>query len=194
MSHLQQLDVDMKQTNKRNSKSAPAEPDSTQAETSTAQQQPLDTVRDILFGEQSRAHQQKHTELEKLIHDSLAEMRSETDKMFADVGKQLDSINKALTTEVQQREAANDMLSQTISHLDSTLQQLDASTKTADGDLHDQLLNNVERIEQTIQNLHEEMTNTLNKEVEKLDKNKADRSNLATLLSGIASQLTEAES
>lgn len=184
----------MKQTNKRNSKSAPAEPDSTQAETSTAQQQPLDTVRDILFGEQSRAHQQKHTELEKLIHDSLAEMRSETDKMFADVGKQLDSINKALTTEVQQREAANDMLSQTISHLDSTLQQLDASTKTADGDLHDQLLNNVERIEQTIQNLHEEMTNTLNKEVEKLDKNKADRSNLATLLSGIASQLTEAES
>lgn len=154
---------------------------------------PLETVRDILFGEQVRQQQQKHTELEQFIVDRVESLRTDTEKMFSELSQQLAQLSSALSQETQARESADEVLNQYMRQMDSNIEKLDAETKTSLGDLQDQLLNYADLMQEKMQGLQQDMTTTFNQEVDKLSRNKADKSSLASLLSGIASQLTDSE-
>lgn len=159
----------------------------------------LSTIREILFGQQHRQHNQRQTDLEDLIKEKVTELKLETKQQFKELNKKVDDINaslskrldKEMAAEVKARDKAVDRINTHISEVEDSIASLDASTAAADNDLQDQLLNHADATHKQMDELYKEVTTALKEEVERLSHDKADRTSLATLLNGIASQLSE---
>jgi vacuolar-type H+-ATPase subunit I/STV1 len=153
----------------------------------------LETVRDILFGQQVRQHQQKHAELETLVNSSVQQLRDEMNSMSLEINARIDQVCESLAAEEQQRVTEIQGVNENLQAIESSIAQLEAACQTTDNDLQDQLLNHADQVKQQQQQLHDELTEALRQAVEKLSRDKADRTSLASLLSGIANQLSETE-
>lgn len=153
----------------------------------------LDTVREILFGAQVKQHHEKQSELEQLIKDSIAQLSAESDKRFKQIEAKIDDLNESLQAEAKLRDQSDDNLHQDLQSLLATVEKLDTTTTDASADLQDQLVNQAEQIYKQLDKVHTEMSEALQREFSKLNRDKADRSSLAVLLNGIASQLSDSE-
>lgn len=153
----------------------------------------LDTVRHILFGAQVKQHNERQSELERLIKDSIAQLSAESDKRFKQIEAKIDGLNKSLQDEAKLRDQSDDQLQQDLQSLSATVEQLDTTTTNANADLQDQLFNQADKIYKQLDKVHAEMSDALQREISKLNKDKADRSSLAVLLNGIATQLSDSE-
>ncbi|MGH1371253.1 MAG: hypothetical protein ACRBBW_04400 [Cellvibrionaceae bacterium] len=159
----------------------------------------LSTIREILFGQQHRQHNQAQTDLEALIKTTVSDLKQDTKQQFKELNKKVDDLNNSLSkrldkeiaTEVKARDKAVDGINAHLAQVEDSIAKLDASTTTADNDLQDQLLNQADAVQKQMDELYNEVTTALKQEVERLSHDKADRTSLATLLNGIASQLSE---
>ncbi len=173
------------------------------ADVDTEQESPthddLSTIREILFGQQHRQHNQRQTDLEALIKTMVSELKLENQQQFKELNKKVDDLNSSLSkrldkemmAEGKARDKAVAGLSDHLVQVEDSIAKLDASTTAADNDLQDQLLNQAEAVQKQMDELYNEVTTALKQEVERLSHDKADRTSLATLLNGIASQLSE---
>lgn len=158
--------------------------------------QDLNTVRDILFGEQQRAFEdknhafeQKHKEIEALIDSSVKTLRDEIKQTKTQLSQDIADVKAALAQEEKDRLADNTLRATEIVNLDQSLGDLEKATSAGSDDLQDQLVALSNDIRKQLDELHDELTNSIQSETAKLNDNKADRSSLASLLNGIASQL-----
>lgn len=190
----------MKNSDNKSGKDANKKASNTPVDQSTPSQEPsqqdLDTVRDILFGAQKRAFEEKnhayeakHQEIEALIQSSVQTLRDELKQATKELSKEISDVKQALASEEKSRLADNTLRATEIANLDQTLGDLEKNTSAGADDLQDQLMALSENIRKQLDELHDELTLSIQSETAKLNDNKADRSSLASLLSGIANQL-----
>jgi len=153
----------------------------------------LDLVRNILFGEQVQKAESRRMELEKLLDTSMASLREETDKKFADVAEELSALINLLTDETKARQVENSHAQNKFSHLSHQISQLDVKTQKAQSQLHERVINESSKNNQTIRRINEEISLKLEQAIEQLQYDKADRKALAGLLSGVAKQLLDSD-
>ena len=166
---------------------------------SVPSQDDLSTIREILFGQQHRQHHQRQTDLETLIKDSISELKADTKQQFKELNKKVDDLNSSLSkrldkeiaSEVKARDKVVASINQHIEQVEDVIESHDKSTSAADSDLQDQLLNQAEAVQKQMDELYNEVSSALKEEVNRLSHDKADRTSLASLLNGIASQLSE---
>lgn len=153
----------------------------------------LDLVRNILFGEQVQKAEKRRMELERLLDTSISAIREDMDKKFASVSEELSALINLLTDETKARQAENNHAQTKFSHLSHQISQLDVKTQKAQSQLHERLINESSKNNQAIRRVNDEISLKLEQAIEQLQYDKADRKALAGLLSGVAKQLLDSD-
>jgi len=139
----------------------------------------LDQIRDMLFGEHVATLQNKYQTLDKNLDKNISVLRKELTTSITvlkqQVDKKFDQLQNSLQTEQTNREAQNEELSSSLSRANSDiLTKIDLETK---------------RIDQALNDQHQESTRQLNKMVDSLQDAKVDRTSLAALFNKFAKEL-----
>ncbi|HEX6106777.1 MAG TPA: hypothetical protein VFZ26_14410 [Gemmatimonadales bacterium] len=161
------------------------------------QPESLDKVRDILFGSQMRAVETRLQGLEERI-------RQEHEVMRADFGKQTESLDAFIRSEVQllterlaaERAKRTEELKSLAAEIKEALRalekrhvKLEEATSMADAALRDQLLMQSTSAAAELAKLGERLSADLSRSHQELSTAKTDRAALATLLNEMAARL-----
>lgn len=153
----------------------------------------LDLVRNILFGEQVKKAEERRMQLEKMLDLSISSLREETDKKFDNVAEEISALISLLTDETKARQSENSHSQTKFSHLSHQISQLDIKTQKAQSQLQERVVNESSKHHQAIRRVNEDITLKLEQAIEQLQYDKADRKALAGLLSGVAKQLLDSK-
>lgn len=153
----------------------------------------LDLVRNILFGEQIKKAEERRMELEKMLDFSIDSLRDETYKKFNGVTQELSALISLLTDETKARQAEFSHTQTKFSHLTHQISQLDVRTQKAQSQLHEKLMSESSKSSQAVRRVNEEISLKLEQAIEQLQHDKADRKALAGLLSNVAKQLLDSD-
>ena len=139
----------------------------------------LDQIRDMLFGDHVATLQNDYQKLDKNIDQNISVLRKELAASIEELKKQIDQkfsqLQKSLQTEEADRIAQNEDFSSSLSAVSSDmLTKIDLEAKRMDQALNDQ---------------HQESTRNLNSMVDSLQDAKVDRKSLAALFSQFAKEL-----
>lgn len=139
----------------------------------------LDQIRDMLFGEHVQTLQTKYQSLDKSLDKNVSVLRKELTTSIAELKQQIDQrfeqLQKHLQSEQSDRVAEDEQLSSSLSRVNSDiLTKIDLEAKRMDQALNDQ---------------HEEARTQLNSMVDTLRDEKVDRKSLAALFSQFAKEL-----
>lgn len=157
----------------------------------------LDKVRDILFGTQVREFDKRFARLEERLIAELVNVRDETrkrlDALESYVKQEVDSLTARLKKEQTERDAVVRSLGEEQSHINISLEnkiaQLDEQTTNRQRELREQILNQSKNLQDDLQHKYEEILAVINRETQELQKDKTDRTKLATLFTELAIRL-----
>ena len=139
----------------------------------------LDQIRDMLFGEHVATLQNSYQTLDKNLDKNIADLRKELTASVTELKKQIDKkfaqLKNHLQSEEQDRLTQNEELSAMLSSVNSDiLTKIDLETK---------------RVDQALDDQHQESNRQLNSMVGSLQEAKVDRKSLAALFSQFAKEL-----
>jgi len=139
----------------------------------------LDQIRDMLFGEHVATLQNKYQTLDKNLDKNISVLRKELTTSITElkqqVDKQFNQLQNSLQSEQKDRAAQNEELSSSLSRINSDiLTKIDLEAK---------------RIDQALNDQHQESTHQLNEMVNSLQDAKVDRRSLAALFNQFAKEL-----
>jgi DNA repair exonuclease SbcCD ATPase subunit len=157
----------------------------------------LDKVRDILFGNQMRDVEKRFTRLEERLVKDSTNLRDETrkrlDSLEIYIKKEVDS----LTEQLKKEEAERDELVKELAEehrnitksLDKKLTQFDQQTTQSQRELREHILNQSKGLQDDIRQKYEEILALLQRETRELHHEKTDRSTLSALFNELAIRL-----
>ncbi len=159
----------------------------------------LDKVRDILFGGQMRAVDQRLAALEARFQKEVDALRSDTAKRSADLEnffkKQMESLTKKLQGERSKRtddlKALNAEVQDGFKSLDKQLAKLDDASSKADADLRTAILEHTQTVAEQTQKISDDFSAELRQAVQELRGEKLDTASLIQLFSDMALHLSE---
>ena len=159
----------------------------------------LDKVRDILFGGQMRAVDQRLATLEKRFQRDLESHRKDTGKRLSDleefIKKEIESLTKKLQAERSKRtdnlKAMSTEMQDGFKSLEKQLAKLDDSSSKSDADLRTAILEHTQAVATQLQNLSEDFSSELRQAVLELRGEKLDTATLVQLFSDLALHLGE---
>jgi hypothetical protein len=159
----------------------------------------LDKVRDILFGGQMRAVDQRLAALEARFHKEVDALRSDTAKRSTDLEnffkKQMESLTKKLQGERSKRtddlKLLNAEVQDGFKSLDKQLAKLDDASSKADADLRTAILEHTQTVAEQTQKLSDDFSAELRQAVQELRGEKLDTATLIQLFSDMALHLSE---
>lgn len=147
----------------------------------------LDTVRDILFGAQVKQTNQKNEQLEQLIQATADELQKNFDQKIQAL---TDSITTLKTTLAEQAKKTSADIAKQFSDTQADIDALDASTKTQQSDMFDELTAEREALETRASAWNEDLAKQLETIHHELLHSKTDRSSLANMLTTMAASLS----
>jgi hypothetical protein len=159
----------------------------------------LDKVRDILFGGQMRAVDQRLAALEERMHREVATLQADIDKRLVAlesyVKKELELLAEKLKAEQSKRsedlKALGSDLKEGLKSVERRLAKLDDTSSKADADLRTAILEQTKNTTQQLQQLSESASADLQRAVLELRGEKLDTASLVQLFSDMAVHLTE---
>lgn len=159
----------------------------------------LDKVRDILFGGQMRAVDQRLAALEGRMQREIAALHANTDKRLVAlesyVKKELESLTEKLKVEQSKRsedlKAVGSDLKEGLKSVERRLAKLDDTSGKADADLRTAILEQTKNTTQQLKQLSERFSADLQQAVLELRGEKLDTATLVQLFSDMAVHLTE---
>jgi len=163
----------------------------------------LGRIQDILFGshvrEISAALDQLKKEMTKNMADLQAESNSRVDALAKDFRAELDAVKESLKKESTDRKQTSDKntieinnaISRASDELRSDIELTDKKCQESGNQLEARLGKISEQFSIKLDTVNRHVTTQLNDSMSKLRHDKMDRSSLATLLSDMASQVTE---
>lgn len=151
----------------------------------------LDKVRDILFGAQSREFERRFALLEEDLLRKTAEARAEAHQRLEALEAQLRQDVERLTDRLQaEHEARAETINAVTAELHKLTQQLedkitelDQHSTEAQEDIRQQLVDEAKLLSNQIEQQSDDLQAALNHEVEQLDHNKLNRSDIAQMFS-----------
>lgn len=162
-------------------------------EASVSAQQDLETIKEILFGAQVRQAEDTRQQSEDRLIAAIDTLRRETLNSFEQVQKSIRDLNTRLDQQIAFQKREDTAIQQTISQ---NLDEARNDAATLQEDMHEMKreLNNKDiEIQDELDDKFQQLEQLLRREVENLQDQKADRNSLATLLTGIATQLSAAD-
>jgi hypothetical protein len=159
----------------------------------------IDKIRDILFGSQSRQIEKKLMAMDDRLDKEIAALRSETkttlDTLEQFVRKELQSLADQLSTEKSERTESAENLSEKIDDAKKNLEKklsLQGDKMIKDQrDIQDQILQQSKNIMDEIHQKNDALQLSLDRAVESLSSDKADRLALANLMMEAAMRLKD---
>lgn len=159
----------------------------------------LDKVRDILFGGQMRAVDQRLAALEKRFQKDLDGFRAESDKRLtgleAFIKKEIEAQTKKLQAERSKRtddlKGLNADVRDNFKSIEKQLTKLDDSSNKADADLRTAILEHTHTVADQLKNLSDEFAAELRQAVQELRGEKLDTATLIQVFSDMALHLSE---
>lgn len=179
-------------------KDAPANPNpAPDSDAASGASDPLAAIRELLYGEQVKLintdirllTEQMNTRLQALraqMEQSLERLHADFSGQLKDLDKHVESLNKARV----QREGD---LSADIDDVRHQLGRAIEESNSADDALRQQMDAEIKRLEKEMSDHHGEVMAELARTSKELSSNKADRKTLASLLAGMADNLTTDE-
>jgi len=139
----------------------------------------LDQIRDMLFGEHVATLQSDYQTLDKNLDQNVSVLRKELaasiEELKKQVDKQFNQLKKSLQAEESERLAQSEEINVNLSRVNSDiLTKIDLETK---------------RIDQALNDQHQESTKQLNTMVDSLQDAKVDRKSLAVMFAQFAKEL-----
>ncbi len=153
----------------------------------------LDTVRNILFGEQLREVERKQASLERLIRVSVNSLNEDTQKRFAVLRDEVGVLKELLEEEAKGRREEMAVVNKTFSEHYKALEEQDKAEQAGRQELHARMSREVERLEQRIAHWRTDILAQVKQTVDQLQAEKADRKAVAAILNGMAKQLFDDE-
>lgn len=157
----------------------------------------LDKVRDILFGGQAREFDRRFSRLEERFSKEISDLKDESRRRFEAleqfVNKEIESLMDRIKTEQSDRsdsvkELAGE-LKETAKAIEKRISQLDDQTNKAHRDIRQQIHDLSKTMSDEIRQKTDELADALDREAERLQNDKTDRSALAALLTEVAMRL-----
>lgn len=151
----------------------------------------LETIREILFGEQAREAEKRRHDTHHSLQSNIAELKQESRDQFEFISAEINKLYQLINSGNEGRLADKKSNSQLIDKLQSSIQQTNAKQQAENTKLHQQILNESTKLEQQVAKRHEELSQKLEKASLELNSDKTDRGDLAKLLQGMAEQLLD---
>ena len=148
----------------------------------------LETVREILFGAQVRENNERSTELEKLINESVSRVEKDMAKQVAAIEKSIAKLRDDMDKRAEKTAA------QIASEFEETRQaiaSLDAASSTARSDLEDRVTASRDELEKQAKQWNEDLAKQLELVQQQLQHSKTDRSTLSELLHNMADAISD---
>nr|CAA6825625.1 MAG: Unknown protein [uncultured Thiotrichaceae bacterium] len=163
-------------------------------ENSGEENQSLDLVRNILFGEQVRQTEKRQASLEQHIQASVAALNEEVCKKIDALKGEVNLLTDLLEEESQTRKA--DVLAHqgNMSRVEQSIDKLGHQVLRNHSELGDCLENETNRLGTRMNDWREEILQKLENATSTLGHEKADRQSIAVLLTEMADQLVADES
>jgi hypothetical protein len=182
-----------------NKKKKPAEPSAPDLPPSDETPENLEKVRDILFGGQMRAVDQRLASLEKRFQRDLDGLRTDVDKRLSDLEaffkKDFESLTKKLTSERSKRsddlKATNAEMKDGFRSVEKQLAKLDDASSKADAELRTAVLEHTQAVTDQLKTLSDEFSADLRQAVLELRGEKLDTATLVQLFSDMALNLSQ---
>ncbi len=161
----------------------------------------LDKVRSILFGAQSRQHQQRLEWMEDHFGRESEALKEALEDQIAALGKKVkkedEALSKRLSTEQQQRAEADAALDEALQALAQSLQenraQLDLKIAETESALRKALRDEAKKAEKDRAARFDELSARLEQAVAQLSDAKTDRVGLADLFDALSAQLRDGQ-
>ncbi len=154
----------------------------------------LETIREILFGEQSRESEKRRHDAHHALQLNIAELKQDTRDQFEFLSAEINKLYKLINDENDGRLAEKKGTDQAIDKLRSSLEQAKIRQENESSKIHQQVLNESSRLEQQAISRHNELSQKLEQASIELKSDKTDRGDLAKLLQGMAEQLLDTSS
>jgi chromosome segregation ATPase len=157
----------------------------------------LSQVRDLLFGAEVRALEERRQQLEQSFDQSMAQLRRDMDEHLSALDSKLESHRKQfeqlLERERNAREKTAEQNAIKLKDIREAIKTLKSETATSDAELHEHVSAEVERLSTEARALHDEAMIALSEASESLGSDKTDRMLLAQLLQDLAGRLERGE-
>ena len=159
----------------------------------------LDKVRDILFGGQMRAVDQRLAALEARFQRDLKGLRTDSGKQLSDLEvffkKEIETLTEKLQTERSKRTDDLKVLSSEVKNgfknLDKRLGKLDDAGSKTDADLRTAMLEHTKTVTAELKRVSDDFSTELQQAVKELRGEKLDTATLIQLFSDMAIHLSE---
>ncbi len=151
----------------------------------------LETIREILFGEQTREAEKRRHDTHHTLQSNIAELKKETHDQFQFLSAEINKLYQLINDESESRQNDKKDGSQLIGKLQQSLEQAKAKQDTENTRLQQQVLNESNKLELQANKRHEELSRKLEQASHELKSDKTDRGDLAKLLQGMAEQLLD---
>jgi len=151
----------------------------------------LETIREILFGEQSREAEKRRHDTHHSLQLNIAEFKQETRDQFEFLSAEINKLYTLINDESEGRLADKKNGGQIIDKLQVSLEQAKIRQESENTKLHQQILKESNKLEQQAVKRHEVLSQRLEQASVELKSDKTDRGDLAQLLQGMAEQLLD---
>lgn len=157
----------------------------------------VDKIRDILFGSQMREYEKRFSRLEERLTKTLDSIRDDAKKRFDSLEtftqQEIESLAQRLKNEKSERtDGLKELTSElrtVAKSLEKKLSQVEEQMAGGHGDLRARILEQSKSLSREIEEIHKEMSATLDTEVQNLRSEKTDRAALADLFNECALRL-----
>jgi len=151
----------------------------------------LETIREILFGEQSREAEKRRHDTHHLLQLNIAEFKQEARDQFKFLSSEINKLYHLVNDESEARLADKKDSGQHINKLQESLEQTNIKQESENTRLHQHLLNESNKLEQQAIRNYEELSQKLEQASVELKSDKTNKDDLAKLLQGMAEKLLD---
>ena len=148
----------------------------------------LETIREILFGEQTREAEKRRHDTHRTLQSNIADLQKESKQQFEFLSKE---INKLYNLVNNESEARVNQSNELINSLQQSVLKVSENSEIENSKLHKKLLDESNRLETESTKKYEEISEKLEQVSLELKSDKTDKGDLAQLLQGMANQLLD---
>ncbi len=151
----------------------------------------LETIREILFGEQTREAEKRRHDTHHVLQSNITELQKETKEQFEFLSKEINKLYTLINDESEARLAQRTERNELVKNLKVTLEHANNKHDADNQKLHEQLAKESTKLEQQSARRHAELSQKFEQASLELKSDKTDRGDLAQLLQGMAEQLLD---
>ena len=151
----------------------------------------LETIREILFGEQTREAEKRRHDTHRSLQSNIADLKKDSKEQFEFLSREINKLYTLINSESEARLNQKNERNELLTTQQFTIGKVSENNASESTKLHEQLTKETNRLEQQSAKRHEELSEKFEQASLELKSDKTDKGDLAQLLQGMANQLLD---